>query len=171
MAALAGLLWLSAVSCKSTTSSDTAATITITNSCGATIVVYLDGTSRATIANGSSDTIESVTVGSHLLEVKTSGTGLLLRSETLTITASSSTSVTVLGAASLRVTNQYGEILRIYVDAAYLGDIGDQLTQTIPHLTFGSHVFTAYPKTEATEVATITINVTDVTEYTWTITK
>ncbi|MGA2361545.1 MAG: hypothetical protein ABSG73_03705 [Candidatus Aminicenantales bacterium] len=170
MAALAGLLWLSSVSCKSSTSSSTTGTITVTNSCGATIIVYLDGTSRATIETGSSDTIESVTIGSHLLEAKKSDTGVLINSRTLTVTTSG-VSVTIGGAASLRVTNQYGEILRIYLDASYLGDIGDQITQTIPYITFASHVFTAETKTSTTVVATITIDVTDVTQYTWTITK
>jgi hypothetical protein len=169
LAAMAGLFWLSAVSCKSPTSSTTA-TITVINSCGAAIILYLDGTMKATVENGSSDTLEGVSVGSHLIEAKKSDTGVLVSSKTLTVAAGAALSVTIQGPASLRVTNQYGELLSIYEDGNYLGDIGDQITQTILNITFASHVFTAETKTSTTVVATLTINVTDVATYTWTIT-
>ncbi|MGD1008828.1 MAG: hypothetical protein ABR951_01615 [Candidatus Aminicenantales bacterium] len=170
MAAMLGLFWLSSVSCKSPTSSTTA-TITVINSCGATIILYLDGTQKATVESGSSDTLESITVGSHLIEAKKSDTGVLVSSKTVTVTAGAAVSVTIPGPASLRVTNQYGELLSIYLDGTYLGDIGDQITQTVLSITFGTHVFTAETKTSTTVVATVTINVTDVTTYTWTITQ
>lgn len=171
MAAVSGLLLLTFIGCKSPTSSDTTSSIVVTNSCGATIDVYLDGTLKVTIENGSDNTILNVAAGSHLLEAKKSDTGVLISSLTLTITASSSTSVTFEGPASLRITNLYGEILGIYMDDQWAGDIGDQITQTMHKVTFGTHVFTGKTKTDGTVVATVTIDVTEAIEYTWTITK
>ncbi len=171
MAAVSGLLLLAVIGCKSSTTPDTTSTMTITNTCGAKVDVYLDGTLKATIENAAQATISNIIAGSHLLEAKTSDTGVLVTSVTLTIQASTTTSVSLYGPASVRITNLYGEILGIYVDDIWEGDIGDQITQTLHFITFGSHVFTAKKKTDATVAATVTINVTDVIEYTWTITQ
>jgi hypothetical protein len=172
VAAVSGLLLLTLIGCKSPANpTDTTSSIVVTNYCGAKIDVYLDGTSKLTIENGSNDTILNVAAGSHLLEAKTTDTGILVDSETLTITASTSTSVTIAGPASLRITNLYGEILGIYIDDLWVGDIGDQITQIMHKVTFGSHVFTGKTKAAGTVVATVTIDFTDAIEYTWTITK
>jgi hypothetical protein len=171
MAALSGLLLLTFIGCKSPTSSDTTSSIVVNNSCGAKIDVYLDGTLKTTIENGSNATISSITAGSHQLEAKKSDTGVLIISLTLTIKASTSTTVTIRGPASLRITNLYGEILSIYMGDELVGDIGDQITQILPKVAFGAHVLSGKKKTDGTVAATVTIDVTDAIEYTWTITK
>jgi len=171
MAVLSALLLLAVVGCKSPTTTDTTSSITITNSCGAKIDVYLDGLLKTTIDVGASGTISNITAGSYHLEAKKSDNGVLFFSVTITISASTSNSVTVTGVASLLITNLYGEILGIYLDGIWMGDIGDQITQTLHSITFGTHIFAATTKTGGTVAATITIDVTDVIEYTWTITK
>lgn len=171
MAVVSGLLLLAVIGCKSSTTPDTTSTITISNGCGAKVDVYLDGTLKVTIENIVQGTISNVIAGSHLLEAKTSDTGVLVASITLTILASTTTSVSLYGPASVSITNLYGEILGIYVDDIWAGDIGDQITQTLNHITFGSHVLTAKTKTDGTVAATTTLNVTDAIEYAWTITK
>jgi len=171
MAVVSGLLLLNVIGCKSSTTTDTTSSIIVTNACGAKVDLYLDGTSKATIDIGAEATISGVVAGSHLLEAKTSDTGILVTSLTLTIKASTSASLSIDGPASVRITNLYGEILGIYADDNWAGDIGDQITQTLHFITFGAHVFTAKTKTDGTVAATFTITVTDVIEYTWTITK
>ncbi|MGA2533422.1 MAG: hypothetical protein ABSG19_10345 [Candidatus Aminicenantales bacterium] len=170
-AAVSGLLLLAMVGCKSPTSTDTVSSLTITNSSGAKIDVYLDGTAKLSIDADASGTIQNIVAGSHLLEAKKSDSGALFFSVTMTITASTSNTVTIGGGASLRITNLYGEILSIFLDDSWMGDIGDQISATLLQITFGTHVFTAKTKTDGTVAATITINVTDAIEYTWTITK
>jgi len=171
MAAVSGLLLLAIAGCKSPTTTDTTSSLTVTNSCGAKIDVYLDGSLKATIDVATSGTISNIIAGSHHLEAKKSDNGVLFFSVTITISASTSNSVTVSGVASLSITNLYGEILGIYLDDFWMGDIGDQITQALHSITFGTHVFTAKTKTAGTDAATITIDVTDPIEYTWTITK
>lgn len=171
MAVLSGLLLLAVIACKSPTTTDTTSTITVSNACGAKVDLFLDGTKKATIDVAAQATISNVVAGSHLLEARTSDTGVLVTSLTLTIKAATTTSLSINGPASVRITNLYGEILSIYIGTIWMGDIGDQITQTLDSITFGSHVFTAKKKTDATVAATVTINVTDAIEYTWTITK
>jgi hypothetical protein len=170
MAVVSGLLLLAVIGCKSPTTTDTTSTITITNGCGAKVDVYLDGTLKVTIEKAIQGTVSNVIAGSHLIEAKTSDTGVLVASITLTIKASTNTSVSLYGPASVSITNLYGEILGIYLDDIWVGDIGDQITQTLNRITLGSHVLTAKKKTDGTVAATVTINVTDAIVYTWTIT-
>ena len=171
IAVMSGLLLLAVAGCKSATTPDTTSTITITNGCGAKVDVFLDGTLKVTVENIVQGTISNIVAGSHLLEAKTSDTSVLVASVTLTIKASTTTSVSLYGPASVSITNLYGEILGIYVDDVWEGDIGDQITQTLHSITFGSHVLTAKTKTDGTVAATTTLNVTDAIEYAWTITK
>ncbi len=170
-AAISGLLLLTVIGCKSPTTTDTASSIIVTNACGAKVDLYMDGALKTSIETGLDATISNVVAGSHLLEAKKSDTGVLITSLTLTIKASTSTSVSIDGPASVRITNLYGEILGIYVDDNWAGDIGDQITQTLHFITFGSHVFTAKTKTDGTVAATVTIDVTDAIEYIWSITR
>jgi hypothetical protein len=171
MAAGSCFLMLASPGCKSSTSPEsTVASIVITNNCGASVSVWLDGAEKLIVENLAQDTIGSVAPGSRLLEVKKADDLLLILSQTLDVKASTTTYVTITGGASVRVTNQYGEILSIYDNDMYVGDIGDQITQTIRKVTFGTHVYQAKKKSDGTVAAEITIDVTDLTEYTWTIT-
>jgi hypothetical protein len=166
-----GLLLLSSAGCKhSTTPESTLSDIVVTNSCGASINVYLDGTQKATIDIGAQATVSNVAAGSHLVEAKKGDNGAVVLSTTVQIEASTTTYVTVEGAATVRVTNQYGEILGIYDGDSYVGDIGNQITQDILKVTFGSHDYKAEKKTDGTVVSEVTIDVADVTIYTWIIT-
>jgi hypothetical protein len=169
--ALAVLLSLSTAGCKgSTTPESTVGQITVTNSCGATIDVFLDGTKKATIDDGSYYTADSVTPGTHELVAQKSDNGSALLSTSFTVAANTTYSLTVEGVARLTFTNHYGEILSIYVDGVYLGDIGDQLTQTVRRVRFGAHDLEAYKKSDSTVAATTSIDVEEAIEYTWVIT-
>jgi hypothetical protein len=169
--ALALLLSLSTAGCKGSTAPEGAVgQITVTNSCGATIDIFLDGARKATIDDGSYYTADSVTPGTHQLEVQKSDNGAVLISTALTVAANAIYSLTVEGVARLTITNHYGEILSIYVDDVYLGDIGDQLTQTVRKVRFGAHDLEAHRKSDDTVVATTSIDVEEAIEYTWVIT-
>ncbi|MDH4271116.1 MAG: hypothetical protein OEW18_03970 [Candidatus Aminicenantes bacterium] len=170
--ALAGILTLLGVSCKSNSSAETGlSSITVTNKCGLKIEVYLDETIRLTLDDLANGTIDNVSLGTHLLEAKKAEGGMEILSMSLTTEADVMYNVTVEGLAKLHVTNQYGEILSIYADDDYLGDIGDQITQTVHKVRFGTHKYEAKTKTDGTVVATITIDVTEPIEYTWVIKK
>ena len=77
----------------------------------------------------------------------------------------------VKGPASIKVINEYGETLGIYVDAILIGTLGDKQTETIKNVGYGEHILTALKASDSTEAAKTTINVTENKEYSWTITK
>jgi hypothetical protein len=170
--AAAALLSLVSAGCKgsSTTPSSTLSNIVVTNVCGASVIIYSDGVEKTTLETGTLATLSSVPAGSRLLEAKKADDGFLVYSQTLTIAPSTVNYVTIRGGASIHVTNQYGEILRIYGDESLVGDIGDQITLTIGRVPFGSHTYQAKKLSDATVVAEFTITVTDFSELTWTIT-
>jgi uncharacterized spore protein YtfJ len=146
------------------------ASVTFSNSCGADMDVFMDGTLQFTVANGQSETITDVLAGSHSFEVRKSDTAGVLYSDTFTVTGGAAYSVTVQGAATISVTNQYGQLLRIFQNNVYIGDIGDGLTQTISRVKFNTYTMEAKLKNEDTVVASTTIVVTDVQDYPWAIT-
>jgi hypothetical protein len=169
LVALVGLASLLPAGCKSGTSPSTVGTINITNSSGTTILVYLDGNLELTLDSGAAGTISNVTPGAHELVAKRSDNGFLLDSRTIDVTAGGVYGITINGAASLLITNNYMEILSIYQDQVYIGDIGSQISETLYEISFGTHVYQAESKWNGTVVATTTIDFTNTIQYTWVI--
>jgi hypothetical protein len=169
--ALAGCGLVLVGGCKSSTSPETVAqSITVQNSCGATIEVFLDGTLELTVEAATSGTLSDISVGSHLIEARKEETEIILYSETLDFVAGQTYSITIEGQASMRITNDTADILSIYVDSAFLGDIGPGLSQVVHRVSFGEYSLEAKKRSDGTSVATTTIEVTDIMEYDWTIT-
>jgi hypothetical protein len=170
-AALSACLLLAVAGCKKSSGLNTNSNIYISNDSGADVRVYLDGTLEATIDSDDNGTISSVTEGDRLFEAKVEDTGVTILTRTLDIEADSTNTVTIYGPSTLRITNNSGEIVHIYdADDEYIGDIGVNISLVLPKITFGSHTFTAIRISDSTQVSTITFEVTDVAEYTWTIT-
>ncbi len=69
------------------------------------------------------------------------------------------------------MTNKYGETLQIYESGEYLGVIEDDEAVTISEVPFGSFYFEATAVNSTTVVASTTVTVTEIKEYTWTITQ
>jgi len=170
--AAAAVLSLASAGCKSSSSTtpSTLATIVVTNVCGATVIIYTDGVEKTTLDTATLATLSSVPPGNRLLESKNSDDWFVVYSQTLAITPSTVNYVTIRGGASVHVTNLSGQILRIYEGGSLIGDIGDQITLTISRVAFGSHTYQAQKPSDATVVSEFTIDVTDFSQFTWTIT-
>jgi hypothetical protein len=167
--ALVAVACLLGAGCKSSTTSPTVGTISLTNQSGTQIVVYLDGTLELTLDNGAEGTISNVAPGTHQLVAKRADNGFLLKSWSLSVQAGGIYAMTIAGAASLLVTNNFSEILSIYQDGIYVGDIGPQVNETIYEISFGVHQFQAETKTDGTVVASTSIDFSDTVQYTWVI--
>lgn len=167
----AGLL-LTAAGCKHKSSGlNTNSTISVSNDTGTSICVYLDGTLEATIDTDDGATISSVTEGDRLFVATVEETGMQVLSKTLTIDADTTNTVNIYGPSTLRITNNYTEVVHIYdSDDTYIGDIGVNVSLVLPKMTFGSHTYYATRMSDAAQVSTITFEVADVTEYSWIIT-
>ena len=130
----------------------------------------MDGTVQFTIENGNANTITGVTAGSHSFEVTKSDNGNVLYTDTFTVQGGATYSINVEGAATISVTNNYGQLLRIFKNDVYLGDIADGLTQAIAKVKFNTYTLEAKLKDEDTVVATTSFVVTEIQDYPWTIT-
>ncbi len=167
---LIGILLFALTSCKSPNGIDSnfIATITVTNLCGATVEIYMDDSLIFTIANGFEQVIDNIVKGSHLLEAFKAGTNMLVADEAIDISTSDDYWWEIYGPSRIIVTNKYGETLRIMVNGSYLGDLDDTYSEGISKVTFGEHRLDAI-KSNDDVAASITIDVTEVKDYFWTI--
>lgn len=164
-------LLLPVISCKSVTSPDEEfeARILVYNNCGATVDIFLDSVLQFTISTGSNATINNLTEAVHKLDAFLTGTSVLVLTQSFDATAAGDYTWTIDGQASIMITNEYGETVDIYVDGEYYGYLAADDAGPITEVPFGTYNFEATPQEESTVISTITIEVTEVKEYAWTI--
>lgn len=167
---LIGILLFALTFCKSPSGIDAnfEATITVTNLCGATVEIYMDDNLLFSLANGLEQVIDNFVKGSHLMEAFKAGTNMLVASEAIDISTSDDYWWDIFGPSRIIVANKYGETLRIMVNGSYLGDLDDTYSEGITKVTFGEHRLDAI-KSNDDVAASITIDVTEVKDYFWTI--
>ncbi len=174
LAGLALLLVLSLPGCKNSTSSDTSDTTTttvarilVTNSYGKTLQIFMDGNAQFTLTNGNGATITNVAIATHTMTAKTED-GTLVDTTTIDVTTLIDYSY-LIDRPDINVTNNFGETLRIYYDNVYQFTIVDDENRWLIGVNLASHFLKATRVTDDSEVASITINVSQNKDYTWTI--
>lgn len=143
--------------------------IVANNRCGATVDVYLDGVNRVKVEANESETIVEIIPGSHTVRAYLEGTQDLVAEGIYEVEAAVQYQFYIYGIATITVTNQFGEILKIYMDDTYVGDIGNNITQTIYRVPFGTRAMVAKRRSDDTEAATASIDVIAVADYPWVI--
>lgn len=169
---LMGILLFGLMNCKSPNGIDSnfEATIKVINLCGATVEIYIDDNLIFTLANGLEQVIDNIVKGSHLLEAFKAGTNMLVAAEAFDISTSGDYWWEIFGPSRIIVTNNYGETVKILVNGSYLGDLDDTFSEGITKVTFGEHKLDAI-KSNDEVAATITIDVTEIKDYFWSIQK
>jgi hypothetical protein len=158
------------IDCKSPESpEEIVASIYVSNECGLKIDVYMDGAYKFTLEFLYYEIIENVSPGTYEIVAKKEGTGEVIVTEIVTITTSGETWVSILYSASINVVNQYGEPLNIYTNGNLQGELGDGENQVFTKVPYGEHVIEASKASDNSFVASVTINVAEEKEYTWTI--
>lgn len=167
-----GILLFGLMNCKSPNgvNSNFKATITVINYCGATVEIHIDDNLIFTVANGFDQVIDNLVEGSHLLEAFKAGTNMLVATEAIDLSTSDDYWWEIFGPSRIIVMNNYGETLRIFVNGSYLGDLDDTFSEGITKVTFGEHILDAI-KSNDEVAASITIDVTEVRDYFWSIQK
>ncbi|MFZ2054674.1 MAG: hypothetical protein WAU81_10805 [Candidatus Aminicenantales bacterium] len=168
-----GILALALINCKNPTSTDNDEQpyITVRNSCGIALDIYMDSAFQFYLENDEYYYIENVPTGSHFLEAKRKGTEILVKSQTAEIEANYGYTWTISSNAALKITNNYGETLDIYGDGTYQSDLTDQTDLLIPSIPYGEHLLEAKKQGGTTVVASTTVSIYEDTTYTWTIQK
>ena len=174
---LAGIFVLLAVllpACKSSTDTDTdtdtttyQARIVVTNTYGQTLEIFMDGTSQFTLTNGNSDKIADVAIATHTMEARIPG-GALIDTTEIDVTQQTDYSYTI-DRPDINIVNSWGEALKIYLGDVYQFTLADDENRWLIGVPLASHFLKATRLSADSEVASITINVTQNKDYSWTI--
>jgi hypothetical protein len=174
---LAGIFILLAVflpACKSSTDTNTdtdtttyQARIVVSNTYGQTLEIFMDGTSQFTLTNGASNKIADVAIATHKMEARIPG-GALIDTTEIDVTTQTDYSYTI-DRPDINVVNGWGESLKVYLDDVYQFTLADDENRWLIAVPLASHFLKATRVSDGTEVASITINVTQNKDYTWTI--
>jgi hypothetical protein len=159
------------MSCKSSTSpEDQVAHIRVSNTCGATVDIHVDGVFKKSLDNDSETTFQVVDEGVYILEAYKTGTEISAAYGEVRVYFGGRYSWYVEGPAVIIVTNKYGETLKIHIDGTYLGDLDDTYSEQIDKVTFGVHTVEG-KKLNGDVAASITFDVEDAADYFWEIVK
>jgi hypothetical protein len=171
--AVLGILLLSSWDCKSPESSEvrTDADITIINTSGTPVDIYLDGVYRLSVDNDAFDVIEKIALGTYQLEAWVKDSTVVILSVALELDQGGEYEWTIQGPATLTVTNSYGETLVILASGEYLSEVADTASITIGKVPFGTFLLEAVKQSDATLAASVTIVIDEVKEYFWEIKK
>ncbi len=174
---LAGIFVLLAVllpACKSSTDTNTdtdtttyQARILVTNTYGQTLEIFMDGTSQFTLTNGDSNKIADVAVATHKMEARIPG-GALIDTTEIDVTQQTDYSYAI-DRPDINIVNSWGEPLKIYLGDVYQFTLADDENRWLIAVPLASHFLKATRVGDNSEVASITINVTQNKDYSWTI--
>jgi hypothetical protein len=160
----------SMISCKSPESPDViTANIFVSNECGLEIDVFMDGVFQFSIEFLYYEVIENVSAGTYEIVAKKKDTEEEIMTDTVVVNASGEIWVSILYSASLKIANEYGETLNIYTNGSLQGELEDKESQVFDNVPYGDHVLEASKTSDNTLVESVTINVVEEKEYTWTI--
>jgi len=174
---LAGIFILLAIflpACKSSTDTNTdtntttyQARILVSNTYGQTLEIFMDGTSKFTLTNGASNKIADVSIATHKMEARIPG-GALIDTTEIDVTQQTDYSYSI-DRPDINIVNGWGEPLKIYMGDVYQFTLADDENRWLIAVPLASHFLKATRVSDNSEVASITINVTQNKDYSWTI--
>ena len=145
------------------------ARIVVYNYYGEILDFYMDGSFQFTLSHDDNDKIRNVALDEHYLEAKKQGTATVVSSTEIDVTSYTDYSWQVDDPADINVINQYGSKLKVYMDGNYLFDLVDEEDRWISDVSFGDHFLKATRASDDKEIASITLDIEENKDYTWTI--
>ena len=149
--------------------SDIARIIVYNNYNNGSLDVYMDGAFQFTLAEDDDAKIKDVTLDEHDLEAKLPGTATVVDDTTIDVTSYTDYTWTIDDPPDIKITNNYGSTLKIYVDGEYKFDLANEEDRWIIDVSFGDHYLKATKASDGREVASTTIEVDGNEDYTWVI--
>jgi hypothetical protein len=148
---------------------DIARIIVYNNYNNGSLDIYMDGAFQFTLAEDDDAKIKDVTLDEHDLEAKLWGTATVVDDTTIDVTAYTDYTWTIDDPPDIKITNNYGSTLKIYVDGEYKFDLENEEDRWIIDVSFGDHYLKATKASDGREVASTTIEVDGNEDYTWVI--
>jgi len=149
--------------------SDIARIIVYNNYNNGSLDIYMDGAFQFTLAEDDDAKIKEVTLDEHDLEAKLPGTATVVDDTTIDVTSYTDYTWTIDDPPDIKITNNYGSTLKIYVDGEYKFDLENEEDRWIIDVSFGDHYLKATKASDGREVASTTIEVDGNEDYTWVI--
>jgi hypothetical protein len=173
MIAWLGILFLSMVRCKSPTSPDGQgeADIIVSNDYGETVDIYMDGSFKFALRYKNSIEIDNVSLEEHELEAREPGSGKIVDSTTIDVEDKIDYAWTVDDPPDIKVINNYGKALSIYLDEEFQFDLADEESRWIIDVALGVRFLKALDTGDGHEVASTSLKVDQNADYSWTIQK
>jgi len=159
--------------CKSPTSPDNAgeADIIVYSKVPEVVDVYMDGEFQFSITYKNSKEIDNVSLETHLLEAKLEATDTAFLSESIDVEEETDYTWNMEDPADINVINDFGEALGIFMDGNYQFELVDEENRWIIDVPLGERFLKALRLSDGSQVASVTINVTEDEDYEWTISK
>ena len=149
--------------------SDIARIIVYNNYNNGSLDIYMDGVFQFTLAEDDNAKIKDVTLDEHALVAKVTGTSTVVDHTTIDVTAYSDYTWTIDDPPDIKITNNYGTTLKIYMDGEYKFDLENEEDRWLIDVSFGNHYLKALKASDGREVASTTIEVDGNEDYTWVI--
>jgi len=145
------------------------ADILVVNDIGQTLDIYLNGSFKYSLPYGHNFEIDNIALGSYKLEAMTEGTNNIMASTTLDVTQYKDYTWYIDDPADINIVNSSGINLKIYFDGSFIFDLADEENRWILDVTHGEHFISAQRASDGSTFASITLNIEEDTDYTWTI--
>jgi len=161
-------------SCKSPESpdeqpTDNTSSIKITNDFGEAMDIYMDGVFIFVINYNEVKIIEDVSTGEHQLIGYRVNTNIQLASLKIDISSAGEYAWYIDDPADINVQNYSGYNLSIYMDNEFMFNLADEENRWILDVSHDKHYLKANKISDGSEYASITIEVTENKDYSWTI--
>jgi hypothetical protein len=129
----------------------------------------MDGKFQFTVEDDDDKKIRDVELDEHDMEAKLAGTGTVVDDETIDVTSYADYSWIIDDAPDIVITNNYGTALKISMDGIYQFDLAYKESRWIMDVSKAEHFLKARRVDNDKEVASVTIDVDENKDYTWTI--
>ena len=167
-----GIFILASISCKSPTGPDDVTTesdITVINDCGVALDIYMDGNFQFSIEFEDQRTIRNLSLGLYEFEAKKKGTEIEIMSLSVEFLKANDYEWTIQSAASLHISNEYGETLSIFRDGNFVIDVDSPGILILQNILLGERLIEAKRPGDSAVVASIIIDISENKSYFWTI--
>ena len=159
------------MNCKSPTSpgGQGEADIIIYNEYGEPIDIFMDGSFKFTIQHKSHIELDDVSYGEYVFVAKKANENEIIDSETILVEEDIDYTWVIDDPPDIRIYNYSGEKLEIYMDGGYQFDLEEEEDRWIIDVPYGERFLLARRKSDGSQIASITINAIENTDYVWTI--
>lgn len=145
------------------------ADIVIINDYGADLNIYLNGEFLYVLEYNRSTEIDNVAFGVYYFEARTIESDEFVDSHELDVKVRSDYAWLIDDPPDINVINEFGVDLQIFMDGEYQFEIVDEENRWILDVAYGEHLLKAIRTADGAAVASITVNVDEDADFSWTI--